>query len=563
MIYYLKDGSKIQKGQFGWVSKIKDRMYRTITPRGYHIGQATKEFIKGDTRDMSKFAPLENEVWARYLGTKYNGPSNLEPAVYRPTKGDATYDDVVKLKDESQILSDNVLKQLLDNYKKTGKKSMLVKGDETGLGTYTISMGEDEKGKYISYYDDWDINPTRGISAKYNIPILNQIGDIVPGTHPFSVYGRRYYKNGGLIRKMQTAAGGPIRLTPKMQKAKQALDFVKSYYNSEGFSERFHNLGNILQNFSNSPYNMNQYLPDTELRKFPLRLRSTVGDSNLKDNSNYSRNDYRITVGDMDFDYLPEFRDYDSVIAHELGHAVDNSIDVYQGDVKRWKDLGFLSKEELKELITPVEKQPLSPSYSDIYPVFRNSHAYKNFKNNYINTDKKEMYDKYNDFYYDYNHDGNPGESYADLMQLRYDMNRLGIFDSRKKGQKFTKEHLNKFRTKDKTNYRIFDSFSDNDIIWMMNNVAQVENRKDNKLLAKRGGKMNAIEQYKQGSKIHIKKKNRGKFTAYCGGNVTSACIAKAKASGNPTLIKRATFAANARKWKHQKGGKLCLIPRS
>lgn len=563
MIYYLKDGNKIQKGQFGWVSKIKDRMYRTITPRGYHIGQATKEFIKGDTRDMSKFAPLENEVWARYLGTKYEGSSNLEPAIYRPTKGGATYDDVVKLKDESQILSDNVLKQLLDNYKKTGKKSMLVKGNETGLGTYTISMGEDKKGKYISYYDDWDINPTRGISAKYNIPILNQIGDIVPGTHPFSVYGRRYYKNGGFIRRMQTASGGPIRLTPKMQKAKQALDFVKSYYNSEGFSERFHNLGNILQNFSNSPYNMNQYLPDTELRKFPLRLRSTVGDSNLKDNSNYSINDYRITVGDMDFNYLPEFRDYDSVVAHELGHTVDNSIDVYQGDVKRWKDLGFLSKEELKELSTPVEKQPLSPSYSDMYPVFRNSHAYKNFKNNYINTDKKEMYDKYNDFYYDYNHDGNPGESYADLMQLRYDMNRLGIFDSRKKGQKFTKEHLNKFRTKDKTNYRIFDNFSDNDIIWMMNNVAQVENRKDNKLLAKRGGKMNAIERYKQGSKIHIKKKNRGKFTAYCGGNVTSACIAKAKASGNPTLVKRATFAANARKWKHQKGGKLCLIPRN
>lgn len=262
MIY--KDESKVEKGQFGWISKIKDRIYRTITPRGYHIGQAAKEFIKGDTRDMSKFTPLENEVWARYLGIKYEGPSNLEPAIYRPTKGGATYDDVVKLKDESQILSDNVLKQLLNNYKKTGKKSMLVKGNESGLGTYTLSMGEDEKGKYISYYDDWDINPTRGISTKYNIPILNQIGDIVPGTHPFSVYGRRYYKN---------------------------------------------------------------------------------------------------------------------------------------------------------------------------------------------------------------------------------------------------------------------------------------------------GGKMNAIEQFKQGHKIHIKKKNRGKFTAYCGGNVTSACIAKAKASGNPTLVKRATFAANARKWKHQNGG--------
>jgi hypothetical protein len=50
---------------------------------------------------MSKFTPLENEVWAKYLGAKYNGASNLEPAIYRPTKGGATYDDVVKLKDES------------------------------------------------------------------------------------------------------------------------------------------------------------------------------------------------------------------------------------------------------------------------------------------------------------------------------------------------------------------------------------------------------------------------------------------------------------------------------
>lgn len=59
-------------------------------------------------------------------------------------------------------------------------------------------------------------------------------------------------------------------------------------------------------------------------------------------------------------------------------------------------------------------------------------------------------------------------------------------------------------------------------------------------------------------SGIHIKKENRGKFTDYCGGKVTSACIAKGKASSNPTIRKRATFAANSRKWarKHDEGGK-------
>ena len=76
-----------------------------------------------------------------------------------------------------------------------------------------------------------------------------------------------------------------------------------------------------------------------------------------------------------------------------------------------------------------------------------------------------------------------------------------------------------------------------------------------------------SIQRYKSGGyllfkdggkpKIHIKKKNRGKFTDYCGGKVTDSCIRRAKASGNPTLVKRATFAANARKWKHQKGGPL------
>lgn len=54
---------------------------------------------------------------------------------------------------------------------------------------------------------------------------------------------------------------------------------------------------------------------------------------------------------------------------------------------------------------------------------------------------------------------------------------------------------------------------------------------------------------------IHIKKKNRGKFTEYCGGKVTEECIAKGKKSKDPKIRKRATFAANARRWKHENGG--------
>lgn len=67
--------------------------------------------------------------------------------------------------------------------------------------------------------------------------------------------------------------------------------------------------------------------------------------------------------------------------------------------------------------------------------------------------------------------------------------------------------------------------------------------------------RVDAIEAFKKGNKIHIKKENRGKFTDYCGGKVTSECIQRGKNSSDPKIRKRATFAANARKWKHQSGG--------
>lgn len=65
------------------------------------------------------------------------------------------------------------------------------------------------------------------------------------------------------------------------------------------------------------------------------------------------------------------------------------------------------------------------------------------------------------------------------------------------------------------------------------------------------------LNTFAKGGKIHIKPENRGKFTKYCGGKVTSECIARGKRSSNPAVRKRATFAANARKWKHAFGGDL------
>lgn len=67
------------------------------------------------------------------------------------------------------------------------------------------------------------------------------------------------------------------------------------------------------------------------------------------------------------------------------------------------------------------------------------------------------------------------------------------------------------------------------------------------------------LQHLKSGGRIHIKKENKGKFTDYCGGKVTSECIARGKNSPDPAIRKRATFAANSRSWvkkrKNENGG--------
>lgn len=64
--------------------------------------------------------------------------------------------------------------------------------------------------------------------------------------------------------------------------------------------------------------------------------------------------------------------------------------------------------------------------------------------------------------------------------------------------------------------------------------------------------------EYKSGGTIKIKKKNKGKFTDYYGGNVTEECIRKGKNSSNPITRKRANFAWVARhKFKHEDGSKI------
>ena len=64
--------------------------------------------------------------------------------------------------------------------------------------------------------------------------------------------------------------------------------------------------------------------------------------------------------------------------------------------------------------------------------------------------------------------------------------------------------------------------------------------------------------EYSGGGKIHIKKENRGKFTALK--KRTGHSASWFKAHGTPAQKKMAVFALNAKKWKHADGGFLRLF---
>lgn len=73
----------------------------------------------------------------------------------------------------------------------------------------------------------------------------------------------------------------------------------------------------------------------------------------------------------------------------------------------------------------------------------------------------------------------------------------------------------------------------------------------------KRGGRL--VPRYKNGSGIHIKKENRGKFTASAKRAGQSVQEHARSVLNNPNATplqkKRANFARNAAKWKHRNGG--------
>ncbi len=125
-----------------------------------------------NTFSISQYTPSESEnPYAVYY--KINDP-NSQSQLLKMVK-------VVDGKEELTSLGNDRQFRLYDRR----RKGTFIDRLNNVMGNYKVSLGEDEKGKYLSYYDLWDIAPLQD----YGVDLPVNFG------RPYEIYDRVYYKN--------------------------------------------------------------------------------------------------------------------------------------------------------------------------------------------------------------------------------------------------------------------------------------------------------------------------------------------------------------------------------
>ena len=205
------------------INKIKRTLYNKLNPWGYDEKDSLGYVItspdqkiktalnpKTPNRDflMNSSVVMRNPIYAKYLGLKdyYNGYSmvNTDDALkisnYFPTignQGNVYYKSPTESDSFYGPFSDAILARAFKTRDNTGKNTFVSPHYDDVMGHYTTSFGKDKKGKYISYYDIWDLNPFEGT------PIENgDIGERYGIGKPVHLYNRKYYTDADSTRIM-------------------------------------------------------------------------------------------------------------------------------------------------------------------------------------------------------------------------------------------------------------------------------------------------------------------------------------------------------------------------
>ena len=163
--------------------------------------------------------------------------------------------------------------------------------------------------------------------------------------------------------------------------------------------------------------------------------------------------------------YVYEAEDRDDV--EGTGHRIDYNI---EDGLQGWPNWRAVQAHEHGHLGVSSGRNPMT-SFEKEELLRRNKTERDTAK--FIKQKKKKGLDLTQD---DQEHDLSEQETRADLFELRYDLAKAGIYDS-SEGKEFTKEDLKdyyKMQKKGETDWNRLQRLYDNeDIIWMMNNIAK------------------------------------------------------------------------------------------
>tara|TARA_R110001592_G_C12915273_1_gene727994 strand:- start:52 stop:798 length:747 start_codon:yes stop_codon:yes gene_type:complete len=200
--------STIGKGLLGLA---KNQIANNIRPVGYGdnpAGRIASAMFKPELGSVGKSGNIKGksiEERQDFLGLMLEGKQphkSLQVSKTKPsnsTNPDAVYYNsaITEKSIKDNLKNPEFLKSFKLNKKGVySKVDYLVDNkargyDGNSLGNFTMNLGEDDKGAYVSYYDKWDLNPYKGKNKTLNT--MSNIAQDIVGVKPAEAYGRVYY----------------------------------------------------------------------------------------------------------------------------------------------------------------------------------------------------------------------------------------------------------------------------------------------------------------------------------------------------------------------------------
>jgi len=195
------------------VNYAKEQVVKNIHPFGYHkplerIKHAVLNGDRGGGIEDDEYYGENNkerrDLLSMMLLNKQQH-NTIPVSKYRPTnskdKNSIYYSSPTTEKNiRGRIASEgieNVLNQFTPN--KSGVPTWVGYGEDGSgsrnknvLGNYTMQLGEDDEGKYVSYYDKWDLNPFE--EKNKVLDAITTGAQYAAGVKPTELYGRIYYE---------------------------------------------------------------------------------------------------------------------------------------------------------------------------------------------------------------------------------------------------------------------------------------------------------------------------------------------------------------------------------